>query len=70
MIQVKLCINHKSLNGSIDFKQYDSWKKPPPKRLNSWKIRAHIYQCKDLPAADDDGTSDPYIEVWSSDKDR
>ncbi len=36
--------------------------------MSSWKIRAYIYQCKDLPAADDNGTSDPYIEVWSSDK--
>lgn len=67
MIQVKLSINHKSKNGPVDFKQYYSWKKPPPKRLNSWKIRAYIYQCKDLPAADDEGTSDPYIEVWSPD---
>ena len=28
-----------------------------------WELRVHIYQCKDLPAADDDGTSDPYIKV-------
>lgn len=68
MIQVKLAMNHKSKNGPMDFKKYDSWKKPPPKRLNSWKIRAYIYQCKDLPAGDDNGTSDPFIEVWSPDE--
>ena len=39
MIQVKMAINHKSKNGPVDFKKYDSWKKPPPKRLSSWKTR-------------------------------
>ena len=29
-----------------------------------------MYQCKDLPAADEDGSSDPYIEVWSPDKNK
>lgn len=37
---------------------------PPPKRLSSWKIRCYIYQCKDLPPADSEGTSDAYIEAW------
>ncbi len=32
-----------------------------PKRAKSQKVRAYIYQCKDLPAADDDGLSDPFI---------
>jgi Ca2+-dependent lipid-binding protein len=33
------------------------------------KVRAYIYQCKDLPAADSNGTSDPFIKVWDiSDK--
>ncbi len=36
--------------------------------MNSWKLRAFIYQCKDLPSADDDGGSDPFIEFWSPDK--
>ena len=35
-----------------------------PKRAKSQKIRAYIYQCKDLPAADDDGLSDPFIQIW------
>jgi len=43
MISFKLSINDKTKNGSIDFKQYNAWKKPPPKRLSSWKIRAYIY---------------------------
>ena len=67
---MKFSINNKSMNGAVDFSQYNAWKKPAPKRLNSWKIRAYLYQCKDLPAADDNGSSDPYIEVWSSDKNK
>jgi len=27
-------------------------------------IRAYIYQCRDLPAADSNGTSDPFVKVW------
>ena len=30
------------------------------------KIRAYIYQCRDLPAADADGSSDPYITAWDT----
>ena len=28
------------------------------------KVRAYIYQCRDLPAADKTGTSDPYVQAW------
>jgi hypothetical protein len=68
MVSVKMSINNKTKNGSVNFKEYNAWKKTPAKRLSSWKIRAYLYQCKDLPAADDSGSSDPYIEVWSPDK--
>jgi len=67
---MKLAINHKTKNGPLDFKQFAAWKKPPPKRLSSWKVRCYIYQCKDLPAADSEGSSDPYIEVWTTDKNK
>ena len=33
------------------------------KRLPLFKMRCYIYQCRDLPAADSDGTSDPAILV-------
>lgn len=68
LISVKLAIHDKSLNGPIDFKQYDAWKKPPPKRPNNFKVRAYLFQCRDLPAADSDGQSDPYIVVWDTSK--
>jgi len=28
-------------------------------------VRAYVFQCKDLPAGDEDGTSDSYVELWS-----
>jgi C2 domain len=65
---MKLTINNKTLNGPLDYKNLEAWKKPPPKRLNAWKVRCYIYQCRDLPAADSDGSSDPYIEAWAPDK--
>lgn len=65
MIQLKLSINDKNHNPSIDFKQYAAWAKPPPRRLGSKKIRCFIFQCRDIPSADTDGSSDSYISVWN-----
>ena len=31
------------------------------RRCKAYKIRAYIYQCKHLTAADDNGMSDPYV---------
>lgn len=31
------------------------------KRPKNMKVRAYIFQCRDLPAADSDGTSDPFL---------
>ena len=47
-----------------NFKSYDAWSRGELKRLPTVKIRAYIYQARDLPAADADGTSDPYVKVW------
>lgn len=55
LISIKLSIHDKSLNGPIDFAQFAAWKKPPPKRPINFKIRAYVFQCRDLPAADSDG---------------
>ena len=47
----------------------DTWRKKLSKRAHTVNIRAYIYQCRDLPAADSNGTSDPFIKVWDmSDK--
>ena len=63
MVSFKLAI-HKVTDEEINFKDHKAWKKLPPKRLQPVKIRAYIYQCRDLPAADANGTSDPFVQVW------
>ena len=65
MIQMKFSINAKDINGPVDYKTYDAWKKPPPRRLGSKKIRCFIFQCRSIPSADADGSSDAYISVWN-----
>ena len=38
---------------------------PPAKnKKTSGLICFNLYQCRDLPAADSDGQSDPYIEIY------
>lgn len=45
-------------------KRYRAWRKPPPPRAQAVIVRCYIYQCRDLPAADDNGASDSYVVVW------
>ena len=66
MFSFKLSFHDVGRNGPINFKDYPSWSKKVPKRSNPVKIRAYIYQCRDLPGADAEGTSDPFISVWDT----
>jgi len=50
----------------VNFKEHAAWKGKVAKRSAPVKVRAYIYQCRDLPAADADGSSDPYIQVWDT----
>ena len=67
---MKLTIHDVTRNDPIEFekdkKRCSGWCKSVPKRSNPIKIRAYIYQCRDLPPADDNGVSDPYVEVWDT----
>jgi len=63
----RMSLHDVTKNGPIDFSQYKAWKKKSgAKRLTPIRVRAYIYQCRDLPAADSNGTSDPYILVWDT----
>ena len=68
IISVKLAIHNKSKFGPMDWAKHAAWKKPPPKRPQIKKVRAFIFQCRDLPPADEDGTSDPFLKVWDTSK--
>jgi hypothetical protein len=63
---MRLAIHNVSKDGPINFKDYKAWNKKIAKRAVPIKIRAYIYQARDLPAADSEGTSDPYITVWDT----
>lgn len=56
-------------DGEIEFtssKVCPSWSKKFQKRATPVKVRAYIYLCVDLPSADGDGSSDPYIVCWDT----
>ena len=62
-------------DGVTILKEQPNWKKRLSRRPDSAKIRCYLFQCRDLPAADEDGASDPMVIVYStvdqdSDKDR
>ena len=63
MLSFKFSIHDVSKNKYIDFLDFKSWNKHSEKP-QSVKIRAYIYQCRDLPAADSNGTSDPFVRIW------
>lgn len=67
MIQIKMSIHDRVASGgsAINFKDFAAWKKAPPRRLGSKKIRCFIFQCRNIPSADSDGSSDSYITVWN-----
>ena len=52
----------------FDFKKEEAWKSGEARRMKPWKIRCFIFQCKEIPAADEDGTSDPFVRIWSAEK--
>ena len=67
IISVKISIHNKSAKGPFNFSDVPAWKAVPnAKRIGVKTVRAYIYQCRDLPAADADGQSDPFIKVWDS----
>ena len=43
LIGFKLSIHDKTKAGPINFEHFDSWKKPPLKRLKVKKVRAYIF---------------------------
>jgi len=62
----RMQIHDVTKDGPVDFKQWKVWKQKVAKRANPIKVRAYIYLCRDLPAADKEGTSDPFIRIWDT----
>ena len=68
IVGMKLSIRDVTKDGPVDWSQNPVWGKRLPRRPGNKKVRAYVFQCRDLPAADSDGTSDPFLEFIDSDK--
>ena len=53
------------MNGDVDWDFVPAWAGYPTEGPGRYPIRCNVYQCKELPPSDDDGTSDPYIKIFS-----
>lgn len=67
IVGLLMSIHDLERNGPIDFNEYDPWSKPPPKRAKIFKVRVFVWQARDLPAADDSGSSDPFVQIVDTD---
>ena len=70
LISIRLAINDRTDNGDIDWDYVPNWSEDRPEAPSFYNVRAHIFQCKNLPAADTDGSCDPYIMVYSPDEEK
>ena len=66
MVSVKISVNRPSqLQAAADFRNYRAWRDEPPQRIGTYNLRVFIFQAKDLPVADSDGSSDPFIKIFN-----
>ena len=68
IVGMMISIRDVSKDGPVDWSQNPVWSKRLPRRPANKKVRAFVFQCRDLPAADSDGTSDPFLEFTDTDK--
>ena len=65
LVSFKMCVHDQDRNGDIDWEDVPSWSLYPNEKPEKYALRCHIYQCSKLPSSDDNGTSDPYIKLYS-----
>jgi hypothetical protein len=65
MISFRLSIHHQTNFGDVDWNYVPAWSHELSDEPDAYPIRVNIYQCKELPSSDDNGTSDPYVQIWS-----
>jgi hypothetical protein len=68
LVGMRMSIHDETAHGTMEWKSNSFWKGKVPRRPSSIKVRAYIFQCRDLPAADSDGASDPFLTIIDSGK--
>lgn len=63
IIGIKLSLWDVTANGPVNWLNYASWAQKMRKRSNIVKVRAYCFQARDLPAADEGGSSDPFLRI-------
>ena len=48
MVQLKITCNALATNGPMNLKDFESWKRPPPRRLGSYKLRCYIFKVEGI----------------------
>jgi hypothetical protein len=68
IISFRLTINDVYKNNTVDISSLPEWNAELPSKTTEYLWRAYIFQCKDLPPSDENGSWDPYVKVWSPGK--
>lgn len=69
IVGLRLSIHDVTKNGPIDWNDYPQWAKKQSKRGGQIiKVRCFCWQARNLPAADESGSSDPFIRITDADK--
>lgn len=68
VLGVKFSIHDETSNGEIEWKKYPAWSGKLSRRPPVIKIRVFVWQCRDLPAADENGSSDPFMRISDCDR--
>ena len=68
IVGIKLSIHDIENDGPIDWLSFPQWAKKIPKRPPNLKVRVFCWQARDLPAADDTGSSDPFLQITDCDR--
>ena len=68
IVGIKLSVHDVTENGEIDWMNYPTWAKKIPKRPSNIKVRVFVWQARDIPAADDNGSSDPFVSIPDSER--
>jgi metal-sulfur cluster biosynthetic enzyme len=69
LISIKMSIHRMKNDPELDLSTYNAWQVEPITEYAKRKVRCYIFQCRDLPSADDDGSSDPFLQIFNTDGD-